>query len=209
MKVLKVVAVAAAVVVMQGCAFTKATLDVHANPDVRVAGPLGEAGPIQFSVPQLEDARPDKVRIGWKRNGFGQNTADIVTKEPVDQIVEHAVTKALTDTQHRVGGDGQVQVVGTVDRFWFEGDVNFWTIRFTGEVQCTLDFVDTLTKQSIYKSKYSGSHTEQKAGGYLKTWTVIMNRSLDKLIEDIVLDEELAAALKARAADQPSGADGA
>jgi uncharacterized lipoprotein YajG len=209
MTILKVAAMAAALAVMQGCAFTKATLDVHANPEVRVAGPIQDAAPIQFSVPQLEDARADKVRIGWKKNGLGMNTADIVTAQPVDLIVEHAVTKALTDTQHRVGSDGQVQVVGTVDRFWFEGDANFWTIRFTGEVQCTLDFVDAQTRQSIYKSKYSGSHTEQKAGGYLKTWTIIMNRSLDKLIEGIVLDEELAAALKARAGSQTvnAGAD--
>jgi uncharacterized lipoprotein YajG len=208
MMLLRVAALAATVGVTQGCAFTKATLDVHASPDARVAGPLGDAGPIHFSLPQLEDARPDKARIGWKRNGFGQNTADIVTEQPVDQIVEDAVTKALTDTQHHVGSDGQVHVVGTVDRFWFEGDMNFWTVRFTGEVQCTLDFVDVQTGQSVYKSRYSGSHTEQKAGGYLKTWTVIMNRSLDRLIEDIVLDEELAAALKARAGHQPAGAGG-
>lgn len=208
MQLPKILAIAAVVALMQGCAFTKATLDAHANPDARVAGPLGDVSPIQFSAPQLEDARPDTARIGWKQNGLGMNTADITTARPVDQIVEEAVSKALTDAQHRVGGKGSVLVVGAVDRFWFEGDVNFWTIRFTGEVQCTLDFIDAQTGQSIYKTKYSGSHAEKKGAGYVKTWTLIMNRSLDKLVESIVLDEELSAALKARAVSQPADAGG-
>ena len=90
--------------------------------------------------------------------------------------------------------------MGTVDRFWFDVDVNFWTVKFIGDVQCTLDFVDARTQQSIYKSKYAGSYTEEKAGGLEKTWTVVMNRAIDKLIEDIVLDEALASALAGHAA---------
>jgi uncharacterized lipoprotein YajG len=202
--ILKMAALAAAALVMQGCAFTKATLDIHATPEAKVAGPLGDVKSIRFSAPALDDARLDKARIGWKKNGFGQNTADITTKQPVDQIVESAVSKALTDTNHNVGNDGGVEVVGTVDRFWFDLDVNFWTVKFIGDVQCTLDFVDTQTRRSLYKSKYSGSHSEEKAGGLEKTWTIVMNKSLDKLIESIVLDDELAAALNGRAAAQVS-----
>src|SRR5688572_28246726 len=204
MKLVTVAALAAVVVVMQGCAFTEAKLDVHANQDVKVAGPLGDVESIRFSSPQLDDARLDKARIGWKKNGFGQNTADISSKEPVDQVVEKAVAKALTDTKHNVGSAGGVEVVGTVDRFWFDFDANFWTVRFIGDVQCTLDFVDAQTRQSIYKSKYSGTHSEEKAGGLEATWTMVLNKSLDKLIESIVLDDELAAALNARLVQQPS-----
>jgi uncharacterized lipoprotein YajG len=204
MKLVRVAALAAVVVIMQGCAFTEAKLDVHANQDVKVAGPLGDVKSIRYNSPQLDDARLDKARIGWKKNGFGQNTADISSKEPVDQVVEKAVAKALTDTKHNVGSAGAVEVVGTVDRFWFDLDVNFWTVKFIGDVQCTLDFVDAQTRQSIYKSKYSGTHSEEKAGGLEATWTMVLNKSLDKLVESIVLDDELAAALNARLAQQPA-----
>jgi YajG family uncharacterized lipoprotein len=138
------------------------------------------------------------VRIGWKKNGFGQNTADVVTKLPVEQIVESAVAKALTDTNHTVGDNGAIQVIGTVDRFWFDFDVNFWTVKFVGDVQCTLDFVDAQSNESIYKSTYSGNYAEEKGGGLERTWTIVMNKALDKLIESIVLDEALAAALNNR-----------
>lgn len=182
--------------VMQGCAFTKATLDVSASPNVHVAGPLGDVVPSEFVRPNLDDARLDKARIGWKKNGFGQQTADITTRKPVEEILESAVSKALVDTHHKIADSGAIQVVGTVDRFWFDVDVNFWTVRFIGDVQCTLDFVDRQTKQSIYKSKYSGNYTEQKAGGLEKTWATVMSKAVDKLIESVVLDEELAAALQ-------------
>jgi hypothetical protein len=189
-------AIAVVAVGLQGCAFTPATLDLKPTPEARIAGPLGDVEPVRFAAPDLTDARPDKARIGWKKNGYGQNTADITTSQPVDTIVEAAVAKALSGANHLVGGDAAVQVIGTVDRMWFDLDVNFWTVSFIGDVQCTLDFVDTATRQSIYKSNYSGTHREVKAGGLEATWTVVMNRALDKLIESIVLDEALADALK-------------
>jgi uncharacterized lipoprotein YajG len=193
-------ALAAVVALLQGCAFTPAKLEVQATPATRVAGPLTEVQPVQFRATQLEDARQDTARIGWKKNGFGQNTADITTSRPVDQIVESTIDKALTDSRHLVGDDGAIQIVGTVDRFWFDMDVNFWTVKFIGEVACTLDFVDAVTRESIYTSKYAGSYNVDKAAGLEKTWTEVMGKALDELIEDVVLDEDLADAVRAHVA---------
>ena len=200
MKTQNILAFAAIATLLSGCAFTPAQLDVQPTAEARVAGPLTETPPIKFRATQLEDARPDKARIGYKKNTYGQNTADITTVKPVDQIVGSTIDKALTDTGHAVGDDGTVQIVGTVDRFWFDMDVNFWTIKFIGEVACTLDFIDPQTKQSIYQSKYAGSYNEDKAGGLEKTWTEVMGKALDKLIEDVVLDEALADAVREFAA---------
>lgn len=193
-------ALAAAVALLQGCAFTPAQLEVKPHAATQVAGPLKDVGPVKFRATQLEDARPDKARIGYKKNGFGQNTADITTSEPVDQIVEKTVDKAIVDSGHVVADDGIIQIVGTVDRFWFDMDANFWTITFIGEVACTLDFIDAQTRQSIYKSKYAGSYNVDKAGGLDKTWTEVMAKALDKLIEDVTLDEDMADALRAHIA---------
>jgi len=196
----KILALAAVVALLQGCAFTPSKLEVQATAATRVAGPLTEVQPVKFRATQLEDARQDKARIGWKKNGFGQNTADITTSQPVDQIVESTIDKALTDSRHSVGDDGVIQIIGTVDRFWFDMDINFWTVKFIGEVTCTLDFIDPQTKQSIYKSKYAGSYNEDKLGGLDKTWSEVMGKALDKLIEDVVLDEDLADAVQAHVA---------
>jgi len=180
---------------LQACAFTDATLKVEHDSTVDITGPISEAGAIAFSAPQLKDARLDKARIGWKKNGYGMNTADITSEQPVDVIVTDAIIDAIKDNGHSLSEDGQVRITGTVDRFWFDTDVNFWTIEFIGDVQCTLDFIDSATNTSIYQSSYSGNYKEKTAAGYVKTWTEVMSQAVDKLIEDIVFDEDLKEAL--------------
>jgi uncharacterized lipoprotein YajG len=186
----------AAVSLLQGCAFTNATLKVTHDANANTQGPISDAGAVKFTPPQIADGRMDKARIGWKKNGYGMNTADIYTAEPVEKIVEKALADAVVDNKHAVGDDGRVRIAGTVDRFWFETDVNFWTVKFIGDVQCTLDFIDTQTNKSIYKSSYSGNHSHETGGGLEKTWTMVMGKALDKMIEDVVLDDDLAQALK-------------
>jgi uncharacterized lipoprotein YajG len=189
---------------LAGCAFTPATLDLGVSSEVHVAGPLGDVSPLRFSPPQLEDARLDRTRIGHKKNGYGENTADISSAQPVAQVVETAVAKALVDGRHSVVTDGDIRVSGTVNRFWFEFDSNFWSVGFIGDVRCSLEFIDASTGRLIHKADYSGSYAMQKAtGGLEKTWTVVLNKALERLVEAIVLDDELAAALKERA--QPTG----
>ena len=192
---MKKLLVIATLFLLQSCAFTDASLQVEHDDEVNITGPISEAGGIVFSAPQLEDARLDKARIGWKRNGFGMNTADITTEQPVDVIVENAIIDAIKDNGHSVADDNQIRITGTVDRFWFETDVNFWSIEFIGDVQCTLEFFDSETNSSIYSSSYSGTYKEKTAAGYVKTWTEVMGKAIDKLIEDIVYDEDLKDAL--------------
>ncbi len=187
--------VIAAILLVQACAFTDATLKLEHDDAVNITGPISEAESIAFSAPQLEDARLDKARIGWKKNGFGANTADITSEQPVDVIIENAIIDAIKDNGHTVVEDGQIRISGTVDRFWFETDVNFWSIEFIGDVQCTLNFTDPVTNTTIYSSSYSGTYKEKTAAGYVKTWTEVMNKAIEKLIEDIVFDEDLTDAL--------------
>jgi uncharacterized lipoprotein YajG len=188
-------AVITAFLLLQACAFTDATLKVEHDSAVDITGPISEVGGIVFTAPQLEDARLDKARIGWKKNGYGMNTADITSEQPVDVIVADAIIDAIKDNGHSISEDGQVRIIGTVDRFWFDTDINFWSLEFIGDVQCTLDFIDSASNTSIYRSSYSGNYKEKTAAGYVKTWTEVMSQAIDKLIEDIVFDEDLKEAL--------------
>jgi uncharacterized lipoprotein YajG len=192
---MKRILVIAAMLLLQACAFTDSTLKVEHDTAVDITGPISEAGAIAFSAPQLEDARLDKARIGWKKNGYGMNTADITSEQAVDVILENAIIDAIKDNGHTMTDDGRVLITGTVDRFWFDTDMNFWTVEFIGDVQCTLNFVDSATNTPIYSSIYSGTYKEKTAGGLEKTWTEVMSKAIDKLIEDIVFDEDLKDAL--------------
>lgn len=184
-----------AVLLLQACAFTDATLDVHHSKDANFNGPLSEVQKNSFQLDKLDDKRTDRARIGHKKNGYGQNTADISTTMPVVNIVQDAISAGLTANGHSVAADGRVKVSGDLEKFWFETDMNFWTVEFIGDVQCSLTFTDSLTNNIIYSATYKGTYSEKKAGGLEATWTQIMNKALDKLIEDVVYDEELAEAL--------------
>ncbi|HEY7772758.1 MAG TPA: hypothetical protein VIC26_06240, partial [Marinagarivorans sp.] len=128
---MKKIFVLIAVGLLQACAFTDAQLDIGANPDSDIVGPVSEADVIKFKLPEMEDARDDKQRIGWKKNGYGQNTADITSLLPVEDIVENAFVEAIKDNGHEaVMDNAEVAITGTVDRFWFETDTNFWTVEF-------------------------------------------------------------------------------
>lgn len=192
---MKLIPILIGLLVLQGCAFTDAQLDVTHSENADIIGPISEPDSLVFSQPEIADARPDQFRIGWKKNGFGQNTADITTQRPVEQIIETALVDAMNDNGHSVGVDGDLMITGTVDRFWFDTDINFWTVGFIGDIKCTLQFADAETSEVIYESSYQATYKEEKAGGLEKTWTEIMSKTIDALIEEIVYDEALAEAL--------------
>ena len=191
------IVVLAAMLLMQACAFTDSALKVEHDTAVNITGPISEVGGVVFTAPQLDDARVDKARIGWKKNGYGMNTADITTEQPVDVIIEEAITDAIRDNGHSVADDGRVRITGSVDRFWFDTDINFWSVEFIGDVQCTLEFVDSKTSTTFYSASYSGTYKEKTAAGYVKTWTEVLGKAIEQLIEDIVFDEGLKDALSA------------
>jgi YajG family uncharacterized lipoprotein len=183
------------VILIQGCAFTTARLNIAARPNTDFKGPISQVAPTKFDVQALTDARSDKARIGWKKNGYGSNTADILSTRPVTDLVAEAIRAGLQQNGHTLALPADITVSGSVTRFWFEVKPNFWTIEFTGNVECDLQFVRAGTNNEVYKSRYSGTYTRKTGGGLEATWTEVMDASLEKLVEDIVFDANLIEAL--------------
>jgi hypothetical protein len=186
------------IVLIQGCAFTTARLNVAVRPNTDFKGPMSQIAPAKFDVQALADDRSDKARIGWKKNGYGSNTADILSTRPVTDLVAEAIRTGLQQNGHTISLPADIVVSGSVTRFWFEVKPNFWTIEFTGNVECDLRFVKAGTTQEVYKSRYSGTYTRKTGGGLEATWTEVMDASLEKLVEDIVFDANLIEALNSR-----------
>lgn len=184
-----------AVVIIQGCAFGTARLNLAVRPGTDFKGPLSQVAPTKFDLHALADEREDKVRIGWKKNGYGTNTADIVSTRPVTEIVAEGIRAGLQQNGQTVAMPADIVISGSVTRFWFEVKPNFFTIEFTGNVECDLQFVRAGTTQEVYKSRYSGTYTKKTGGGLEATWTEVMDASVEKMVEDIVFDANLIEAL--------------
>ena len=185
------------VLLLQACG-KPTMLKVSHDVDLKTRGPISEVSPIIFMKAVLTDKRADKSKIGEKKNGYGKSLGDIITENPVVTIVSNAISTGLLNNGHSVLDDGQIKIEGTVERFWFEIDTNFFTVEFTGEVKAQLEFIDSKTGKTIYQASYSGNHSKKKAGGAKKTWQSIMGKAVDNLIEDIVFDEDLAEVLGSR-----------
>jgi hypothetical protein len=184
-------------VISTGCAFTDATLMVGFSKSNATLGPISKTNPGEISVGEFTDEREDKGRIGHKRNGYGQVTADIFTARSVEDIVEEGIVKALEHNNQIVLPTGNIEVRGEVTQFWFESDVNFWTIRFMGSVNCDISFVDKTTGEIIHSKSYLGHYEKETGGGWTETWTEVMNFALSNMVDSMVKDPKLASAFRA------------
>jgi len=192
---------AVAVLAVTGCAFTKSTLDLGLEPTNTARGPLSVIPPATFAVAMLVDKRPDTDRIGYKRNGFGSRTADIVAARPVPAIVRDALAAELSANGHRVDDAGDVVVAGDVTTFWFDTVVNFGSLEFSGLVAANLTFVDTKTGRTLVTRIYQGHYAEKTMmGGFEGTWQRIMNTALERMVREVATDPRLLAALRTRTA---------
>lgn len=188
------IAVASAIF-LSGCAFTNATLQVEYDEAHATKGPISRVKPLTFEMVEFTDSRKDKDRIGFKRNGFGQKTADITTEMSVTDIVEESLRTSLLHNGHELSELGTILVKGDVSEFWFDFDPNFWTIRFMGTVESRVEFTNTATGSIIYANDYRGYYEKETGGGLEKTWTEVMKLALENMIDSIVKDPALALAL--------------
>ena len=195
---LRRVLVVLCVLILTGCAFTKATLDVGLKQSDTGRGPLSSVPPMIVGIADLADKRPDTARIGYKKNSFGSKTADIVTERPVSAIVRDAIAAEFAANGHRIGESADLLVSGTVTTFWFELTPHFSTLEFGGTVAADLTVADAKTGQALVTRSYQGNYTDKSMVGYEGTWQRVMNTALERMVRDIASDPRLLAALRDR-----------
>jgi uncharacterized lipoprotein len=184
----------ATAMLVTGCAFSTSKLDIAYSANQ--AGPLATVAPREVSVGPFADKRPDVARIGYKKNGFGQKTADIVPARPVAEIVRDAIAAELAKNGHRAAAatPPALSISGEVTEFWFDLSIGAFTIEYTGRVGATVNIQDPSGGPALTK-RYQGVQVEKRMGGYEGAWTEVMNTALSKMVREISTDPELADAL--------------
>lgn len=193
---MKKISILLCILFVQACAFTDSKLAIQHTDDAHFKGPIENVGPLIFIAPELKDKRLDVRRIGWKKNGYGQNTANITSIKPVQQIISDGINAGLVQNGHSILNNGRIKIVGDINQFWFDQDVNFWTVEFLGDIKATLSFIDTTNNKVIHTGDYSGAYSDKSALGLEKTWTDVMNKTVNNLVEDIMFDDDLIEALE-------------
>jgi len=184
---------------LSGCAFGDAQLDIGYDGSKAIAGPLSKVSSQQILIREFKDERPEINMVGYKRNGYGQHTADIKPNKPVPEIVKDAISAVFIKGGHSVAQKANIEVSGEIKTFWFDTKTGFWTVEFMGDTAINLVVKDTDNSNIIYEKVYRGAYNEKSAGGLEKTWERVLNGALAKMAENISLDTELADALKKHA----------
>lgn len=180
-----------------GCALTQANLNVVYDKAKSSKGPLSDIPPRQLRIGQFNDVRPERGKIGYKRNGYGMKTADIVTQKPVPEIIRDALIVEFSKNGHVAGDkDSEFVLAGEVTTFWFDSQINFWSVEFMGTVAVDLNVTDGQTGASLLVGKYQGHFNEKSLGGLDSTWERVMNTALALMIEEMSTDMRLLEVLR-------------
>ena len=141
------------VVLAHGCVFDDVHIPMTIPQDETLTGYLSDVASRDFTAVKIIDAREDRTRIGFRRNGFGQETADILSDEPVEIVVQRAVETMLANNGHKLADSG-IQVTGAISAFWIEQDWNYYDTEFIARIECELVFSiqhDELYRKRIFR----------------------------------------------------------
>jgi hypothetical protein len=197
---LRLVASLAIGLALSACAYGDAKLNLAYDASAAKPGLLSEAPAARVDLKAVDDARVEKQAIGYKRNGFGAKTADILSTTPPTEIVQDAIKAALEKNGHVIGGDNdRYAVKTTLNKFWFDYKTGLVSVEFFGSVQAEVSVVDKTTGQAIYTELFDGYHSEKTGGGLKKTWTRIMNAAIADLAAKMNLSPGLKDALETAA----------
>jgi len=182
---------------LSGCAFTQAKLNVGYDEAKASKGPLSAVRPLRVAVGEFKDIRPEQDKIGYKRNGFGVKTANIVTTKPVPEIIREAFVAELSKNGHGIATDKKdIALSGEITTFWFDYQMNFWTIEFMGTVAVNLTLTDGKTGSALFSRQYQGHYNEKSMGGWTGTWQQVMNTAVERMMEEVSTDPKLLEAFK-------------
>jgi len=173
---------------LSACAYGDAELALGYNAETAKKGLISEAAATSLFLADVDDQRDDKERIGYKRNGFGQNTADIKSEKPPADIIKDALAVVLETNGHTLGASNErFSLETTLNNFWFDYKAGFVSVEFYGSIQSVLSLVDQSTGDAVYSETFDGYYSEKTGGGLSGTWTRIMNEAVADLVTKINL----------------------
>lgn len=193
---MKIYGIILLVILTAGCSVVSSTLDVSHSPDADYSGPLSELDPMDFVVSPLSDHREDRLNKLKVQLGNLGYSPQALSKKPVEMIFGDGLEAALKQNGHAVNEKGVVRVEGSVNRFMLYKKAKFISKLYTGDVECSFEFYDSRTGQLIYESVYAGKFEKLSKSEGVGARSEVMQKAVDKLIDDFVFDENLVEALQ-------------
>lgn len=179
--------------VLGGCAFgaRNATLSY---PPAAPAGAVSAPGKGAIALAPIQDVRSDKKKVGTVRNGFGMQTAEVVTADDIPKWIDGALRTELAAAGYQVvsaAGDPArgTTLSGDLSHLWCDAYFSYQG-EVTLAVRLRRDGRELLAKQ-YQGSGGAGMNWVASAEAYGQTLAVALADALRQLVADV--DKALAA----------------
>jgi uncharacterized lipoprotein YajG len=169
-----------------GCALTKDRVDIGYTPMAN-APKVSGGGSVSVTA---SDQRPDKSRVGVKKNGYGMEMAPIESKRAVSDYVQNAIEAELKNRGFRIGEGRRVNV--SIRRFANDFKMGF----FAGDAVAELEMEVTVPGTGFSKRIDSRGKEEgiQLASGH--NAQVALEDALRKGLQQLFADAAFLRALR-------------
>jgi len=179
-----------------GCAFGTREATLRYPPVAEPTSGTAQAATTQLpsanrgeiALAPFADARSDKSRVGSVRNGFGMQTASVVTKDDIAAWVTTALRTELTNAGYRVvdGASGTASgllLTGDLTHLWCDSYFNY-----NGEVALDVRLRaagQMLMNKKIEGNGSAGTNWAATAEAYGQTLALSLADALKKLVAEI------------------------
>jgi len=185
---------------LTGCAFGTRQTELSYPPSANNGGLIASAEASEANlltsrniILKVTDDRSEKSRIGNVRNGFGMDTADVVTQSNIEKWVEDALTLELNNAGYRVlktseAGEDSINLNAEVRDVYC--DVYF---TYDADVNLMVD-ISSPGKQSSRKA-YNGEGSvglnwAATAASYAESLSLALQNAISLIISDLQKMEE-------------------
>jgi len=179
---------------LSGCLGTRENVHFHYQASkTESRGPLASTAPLRIKVLDFIDARSQTDSLGHNLNQSGIKTGDILSREPVQEIVRAALIKRLEQNGHKIKKrKPDLVLAGAVTEFWAEIRPGKLGVEYSVLMTCVVE-VEDARKHLLYSREYRASTRDKKMFGASANTTMndALSKALDELLRQITADREL------------------
>ncbi len=188
------------IVILSGCAYTTAHVDLSYLPEADKKSPLGMIKPMTFAL-QVEDQRPvgKRDRVGDKRGGFGQVAASVKSDKEVTMVLHDALKNELENNGHRVvdtkEAPSDVIIHLGLKKYWSDARVG-WDIEMIGRIYADITIRNPRNDSVLFSKPIYSAFRESRQLGTGKAYESVLNGALAEFIRSFSRDPSILKALQ-------------
>ncbi|MFQ5542038.1 MAG: YajG family lipoprotein [Candidatus Binatia bacterium] len=189
------------IVILSGCAYTTAHVDLSYLPEADKKSPLGMIKPMTFAL-QVEDQRPvgERDRVGDRRGGFGQVAASVKSDKEVTMVLHDALKNELENNGHRVvdtkEAPSDVIIHLGLKRYWSDARMHFWDIEMIGRINADITIRNPRNDSVLFSKPINSTFRESRQLGTGKAYESVLNGALAEFIRSFSRDPSILKALQ-------------